>query len=54
MTFCKVAILVLIFMKLGLHLGKHGCPRTDKYDFGEAVFSAAIHLLLLWGGGFFG
>ena len=54
MIFCRVTMLVIIFMNLGLHLGNHGSPRNGTYDFGGAVISAVINLLLLWGGGFFG
>lgn len=34
-----IAILVLNILSLGIHLGKHGKPRTDKYNFWAALVS---------------
>ena len=50
----QIIIIVLIAMNVGLHLAKHGQPRTDKYDFFWELFGKAILVALLWWGGFFG
>lgn len=50
----QVIILALSFMGLGTHLIKHGEPKKDpRYNFGMEVIAAAIHLGLLYWGGFF-
>ena len=54
MIFCKVTIIVLMTMGVGIHLAKHGERRDDKYNFWSALFGAGVNLLLLWGAGFFG
>lgn len=53
MIFCRITLIVLMAMSVGMHLAKHGERRNDKYNFWYALFGAGINLLLLWGGGFF-
>lgn len=44
----------LVFLSLGLTLGKHGEPRTDKYNFWGTAVGLIIQILILKAGGFFG
>lgn len=53
MIFCKVTIIVLMAMSVGMHLAMHGERRDDKYNFWTSLIGAGINLLLLWGAGFF-
>ena len=46
-------VIILMAMEAGMHLAKHGEPRTDKYNFWSSLFGSTIILALLWGGGFF-
>ena len=54
MIFCKIMVVILMAMSLGMHLAKHGEPRTGKYNFWAELFGSTVTLALLWGGGFFG
>lgn len=52
--FCQIALTALYLLSLGMHLAKHGEPRTDKYNFWAALISMGIELTLLYFGGFYG
>ncbi len=51
--FWLIIFLCLQALSLGLHLAKHGQPRTDNYNFWIALVCLAINMLLLWGAGLF-
>ena len=46
-------LLAFIFMNLGLHLAKHGEPKTGRYNFVEALISAAFEVALYYYAGLF-
>ena len=50
---CVIIWLVLVAMSVGIHLAKHGEPRTDKYNFWTGLLTAAIEVGLMWGAGIF-
>ena len=54
MIFCRITMLVLIVLNVGIHLGKNGEPKNGRYNFVAQLIAAVIEILLLWGGGFFG
>jgi len=49
----QIIILVLYALGLGVALAKHGEAELEQISFFKRLFSVAIHLLLLWWGGFF-
>ena len=44
---------MLMFLGTGVHLAKHGEPRTGHYSFVVALLSDILTITLLWWGGFF-
>ena len=52
--FCQLALTALYLMSLGIHLTRHGEPKTGKYSFWIALISCAIEFSLLYFGGFYG
>lgn len=52
--FCQIALTALYLLSLGMHLAKHGEPKTGKYSFWMALVASAIELTLLYFGGFYG
>ena len=52
--FCQIALTALYTLSLGIHLAKHGEPRTGTYSFWTAFFAAMVELVLLYFGGFYG
>lgn len=49
----QIIILVLYVLGLGVSLADHGKCELKQESFFKRLFSTAIHLLLLWWGGFF-
>lgn len=49
----QIIILVLYVLGLGMSLAEHGKVELKQESFFKRLFSVAIHLLLLWWGGFF-
>lgn len=49
----QIIILVLNVLGLGISLAEHGETELKQESFFTRLFSTAIHLLLLWWGGFF-
>lgn len=54
MEWPQLLYLGLIFLSLGLALGKHGEPQTGKHNFWAMSIGAIIQILILKAGGFFG
>lgn len=52
--FCQIALTALYIFSMGVHMAKHGEPRTGKYSFWAALIAAAIEIALLYFGGFYG
>ena len=50
----QIIMIVLLGMDVGMHLVKHGEPRTDHFSFPIALISAILEIGLLMWGGFFG
>ena len=46
-------VLALIAMSVGWNLAKDGEQREGTYSFWWSVVAAALHIWLLWEGGFF-
>lgn len=53
MIICKIVLLAFLAMNLGIHLGKHGEPRTGRYNFWIELVAAATTLALYFGAGLF-
>ena len=53
MKWPQLVYLGLIFLSLGLTLGKHGEPQP-KYNFFSTLIGSILQLLILQAGGFFG
>ena len=51
--FCKIIILALIMMRLGVSLAWNGQIRPVKYSFWWTLVSTAIFIGLLYGAGLF-
>lgn len=51
---CKIIILAIIMMRVGVSLALDGQTRPDKYSFWWTLVSAAIFIGLLYGAGLFG
>lgn len=49
----QIIWIVLVTLSVGLHLSKHGEPRTERYSFWGMLLNAAITAGLLYWGGFF-
>lgn len=49
----KIILLVLMVLTVGLTLGKHGEPKTGKYNLWVTLFSFLLEIYLLHGAGFF-
>lgn len=47
MNYYFMIICFLYVLSLGLHLGKHGQPREDKYNFWVSLFALALNLFLV-------
>lgn len=50
---CKVIILAVLMMRLGLNLGWHNQTRQVKYNFWWTLVSTTISVMLLYGAGLF-
>ena len=50
----QIMFIILISMRVGLNLAKHGESLNTKYSFPSALVHAAIMGGLLYWGGFFG
>ena len=46
-------LLIFVVMNLGIHLAKHGEPKTGRYNFGVALISATIEVALFYYAGLF-
>ena len=53
MIFCRVALIAIMLLGVGIALGKHGEPKDGTYSFWSTLIAFALEMLLLWGGGFF-
>lgn len=42
-----IALLVIYILELGIIMGKHGEPRTDKYNFWSSVITIVILMLII-------
>lgn len=51
---CQIIITALYILSLGMHLAKHGEPKTGNYSFWVAFVSCTIEFMLLYFGGFYG
>lgn len=49
----NLAFLALLFLGVGINLGKHGEPKQGKYNFWVALLGAGMYLFILYKGGFF-
>lgn len=54
MGICQIIFTVWMAMGVGINLAKHGQPQTGRYNFVIALVSAALEVLLLYFGGFYG
>jgi hypothetical protein len=45
---------VLGALSLGIHMAKHGEPRTDKFGAFSMLFTLVLEFWLMYEGGFFG
>lgn len=50
---CKVIILAVLMMRLGISLAWHNQTRQDKYNFWWTLVSTTISVMLLYGAGLF-
>jgi hypothetical protein len=50
---CKIIILSLVLIRLGVHLALHGTSKLVRYNFWGELVSAIIYIGLLYGAGFF-
>lgn len=48
----QIVFIVLFAMDLGMALGLHGKPRESRYNFWTTAIADAIHIALLYWGGF--
>ena len=51
---CKIIILALIMMRLGVSLAWHNQTKPIKYNFWWGLMTSAISVGLLYGAGVFG
>lgn len=54
MEWPQLVYLGMVFLSMGMALGKHGEPMTGKYNFFTTVISGILQILILKAGGFFG
>lgn len=50
---CKLIILAVLMMRLGISLALHNQPRQDKFNFWWTLVSTTISVMLLYGAGLF-
>lgn len=49
----QIVVVAFMFIKLGMHLAKHGDEVRLRYSFWDALIVSAIELFILYKGGFF-
>ena len=50
----QVTMIVLLALKVGIHLAKHGEPIPFRYSFYKSLFGVGVFVTILWFGEFWG
>ena len=50
---CTIVLVVILFIDLGVNIGKHGEPKTDCYNGWTTFVAIIIELILFYGAGLF-
>lgn len=53
MMFCRIALVVMYVLAVGIELGCHGQRKEGYHNFWTTLIGAGIQFALLIGGGFF-
>lgn len=54
MGICQIIFTIWLALSLGIALAKHGQPHEGEHSFWVSLISAALQIILLYYGGFYG